>query len=102
MNLFLFLQRNGEVCLWKSVDITDDNEGIEKKFRSTFESSTQADSFQDLFSKITLEVMPLISTQLVFILCYLILHFLLIRTTLLVYPMQIVERTYDYVEEQED
>lgn len=45
--------------MWKSVDITDDDEGIEKKFRSTFESSTQADSFQDLFSKITLEVMPL-------------------------------------------
>lgn len=51
------MQRNKNVCAWKSTDLVeDDDQGIEKKFVTTFESESDADAFQDLYSKLTLEV----------------------------------------------
>lgn len=63
------VQRVENVCTWRSADLIDDEQGIEKKFVSTFESEQEADAFQDLYSRITLEI---------------------------------VESTYDYVDEQKD
>ncbi|KAK3932811.1 E3 SUMO-protein ligase RanBP2 [Frankliniella fusca] len=50
------VQREGNICIWRSVDLADDEQGVDKKFVSTFTSEEGADAFQELYSKITLEI----------------------------------------------
>lgn len=65
------MQRDKNICTWKSFDHAEDYEnGVDKKFVTTFENELDAEAFQDVYSKYTLEVNLLDNLSLVGVFTY--------------------------------